>query len=63
MTTNDPARATDPKFVPCAVSFGGINWLNQAADLKVVLSVIGSSESASGHLEPVEVSIETTIAP
>ena len=63
VTTNDPARAADPKFVPCGVSFGGINWLNQAADLKVVLSVIGSSESASGHLEPVEVSIETTITP
>lgn len=63
IVTNDPARAADPKFVPCGLVYGGINWINPAQELKVVFSVIGSVETANGDLAPLEVSIETAVQP
>lgn len=63
IATNDPGRATDPKYTPCGLAFGGINWLDASQELKVVLTVLGSSEAANGDLSPVEVSVETSVPP
>lgn len=63
IVTNDPARVADPKFTPCGLAFGGINWLDASQELKVVLTVLGSSEAANGDLSPVEVSVETSVLP
>lgn len=63
IVTNDPARSADPKFASCGLAFGGINWLDSTQELKIVLTVLGTSEAANGDLSPVEASVETSVLP
>lgn len=63
LVSNDPARSADPVYVPCGLTFGGINWLDSSAELKVIVTLVGSIEAANGDLSPVEVSTETSVAP